>query len=148
RGFATHTMSATYVALVAEVSVRPDGSFRVEHIACAVDCGVVVNPDAARAQVEGGGVFGMSSCLLGEITLGEGPLDGVVQGNFDDYPVARIGDMPRIDVAFVESDRPPTGLGEPVVPLVAPAIANALAQAGMARLTEWPLRQAAPAAPA
>jgi isoquinoline 1-oxidoreductase beta subunit len=146
RGFATHTMSATYVALVAEVAVRPDGSFRVERVACAVDCGIVVNPDAARAQVEGAVVYAMSSCLFGEITLSDDdPAAGVVQRNFHDYPVARIGDMPQVDVAFVDSDRAPTGLGEPCVPLVAPAIANALADAGMARVTEWPIRKAEPA---
>jgi len=126
--------------------MHADGSFRVERIACAVDCGIVVNPDAARAQVQGAMAYAMSSCLFGEITLGdEHPQAGVVQGNFHEYPVARIVDMPRVDVAFVESDRPPTGLGEPCVPLVAPAIANALANAGMARITEWPMRKAVPA---
>ncbi|NRF69242.1 xanthine dehydrogenase family protein molybdopterin-binding subunit [Aquincola sp. S2] len=142
RGFAAHVQSATYVALVAEVS-RRGPALRVERVCCVVDCGRVINPDSARAQVEGAIVYGLSSCLFGEITLGGG---AVQQSNFHDYPVARIGDMPRIDVAFIHSGVAPTGLGEPCVPMVAPAIANAVANAGWGRLTEWPLKLPAAAA--
>ncbi|WP_284618318.1 xanthine dehydrogenase family protein molybdopterin-binding subunit [Aquabacterium humicola] len=139
RGFAAHVQSGTYVAMVAEVSRRGD-SLHVERICCAVDCGRVINPDSARAQVEGATIYGMSSCLYGAITLESGT---VAQSNFHDYPVARFADRPRFEIAFVDSSASPTGLGEPCVPLVAPAIANAVAHAGWGRLTEWPLKLAA-----
>ena len=137
RGFAMHSQSATYVAMVAQVAARSDGGFSVERVVCVVDCGRVINPDAARAQVEGAILYGLSSCLFGEITLQGGQ---VAQSNFHDYPVARIGDTPAMEIEFLRSEPPPTGLGEPCVPLVAPAIANALFHAGFERVTEWPIR--------
>jgi CO/xanthine dehydrogenase Mo-binding subunit len=108
----------------------------VDRITCVVDCGLVVNSDSARGQVEGGILYGLSSALTGEITLANGR---VAQGNFHDYPVARMGDTPRIEVQFVASVRPPTGLGETCVPLVAPALVNAIAAAGLGRRRELPL---------
>ena len=135
RGFAVHQQSGTYVAMVADVERQAD-RFRVHKITCVVDCGLVVNSDSARGQVEGGILYGLSSALTGEITLANGR---VAQGNFHDYPVARMGDTPRIEVQFAASARPPTGLGETCVPLVAPALVNAIAAAGLGRRRELPL---------
>ena len=137
-GLATHAHGPTYVAMVAEVQRQGDG-WRLERVACAVDCGLVINPDGARAQVEGAILYGLSCCLHGAITLAEG---AVQQSNFHDHPVARIGDAPRIEVAFVQGGERPVGLGEPCVPAVAPALANAIAAAGLPRPYDWPLRAA------
>jgi isoquinoline 1-oxidoreductase beta subunit len=123
-------------AQVAEVSVTP-GSIRVHRIVCAVDCGQVVNPDIARAQIEGGIVFGLSSALGEKITLSEGR---VRQSSFDDYPVLRMPDVPRIEVYLVPSDEPPTGLGETSGPVVAPAVANACFAATGAPIRRLPIR--------
>ena len=93
---------------------------------CAVDCGIAVNPDVVRAQMEGGIGFGLSAALYGEITLKDGAVE---QSNFHDYPVLRIDEMPEVDVHIVPSAEKPTGVGEPGVPPIAPAVANALAAA-------------------
>lgn len=138
RGFATHVQGSTTIAVVAEVHAAPEGAkgWRLARLTCVVDCGIVVNPDGARAQVEGALMFGLASALRGEITLKDG---AVAQSNFHDYPVARIGDAPeRFDIEFIDSGRHPTGLGEPCAPLVAPALANALARAGAPRPYAWP----------
>ena len=137
RGFAVHIQSATYVAMMAEVTAKSDGAFSVDTIICVTDCGLVLNPDSARAQVEGAILYGMSSCLNSEITLKNGR---VVQSNFHDYPVMRITDSPRMVIEFMDNGRTPSGLGKPCVPLVAPAIVNAMANAGMQRMYEMPLR--------
>ena len=137
RGVAVHEAFHSYVAEVAEVSVADDGSFRIERVVCAVDCGVAVNPDIVRAQMESGIVFGLSAALYGEISF----KDGIVQqSNFHDYPVLRIGDMPRIEVHIVKSSEPPTGVGEPAVPPIAPAVVNALFAATGRRIDRLPLR--------
>jgi isoquinoline 1-oxidoreductase beta subunit len=135
-GLASNVHGATPVAMVAEV-VRHESGFRLERIWCAVDCGLVLNPDSARAQVEGAVIYGLSGALHSEITLAGG---AVVQSNFHDYQVARLADAPKVEVAFIEGSGRPVGLGEPCVPLVAPAIANALAAAGAPRQYAWPLR--------
>ncbi len=139
RGIAVHESFNTYVAEVAEVTVKPDGSFSVDRVVCAVDCGIAVNPDVIRAQMEGGIGFGLSAALYGEITLREGM---VVQSNFTDYPVVRMNAMPKVEVHIVESQEKPTGVGEPGVPPIAPAIANALFAATGQRLHKLPLRLA------
>jgi isoquinoline 1-oxidoreductase beta subunit len=104
------------------VSLRPDGLPRVERVVCAVDCGVAVNPDVVRAQMEGGIGFGLGAALWSEITLEKGR---VVQSNFDDYRTLRIDEMPKVEVHIVPSAEAPTGVGEPGVPPIAPAVANA-----------------------
>lgn len=114
------------VAQVAEVSL--DGKPRVHRVWCAVDCGLVVNPDSVLAQVEGGILFGLTAALFGRIDVEEGR---VRQGNFDEYRMVTLATAPQITVHLVESDRPPGGVGECAVPPIAPAVANALA-----RLTE------------
>ena len=123
RGLAIQESFGTVVAQVAEVRLV-DGALRVERVTCAVDCGIAVNPDVIRAQMEGGIGFGLGTALRNQITLTDGRVD---QRNFDGYQPLRITDMPKhIDVYIVPSTNPPTGVGEPGVPPIAPAVANAL----------------------
>lgn len=137
RGVAVHEAFRTTVAEVAEVSVAGDGSFRVERVVCAVDCGIAVNPDVIRAQMEGGIGYGLSAALAEQVTLEGGK---VVQSNFHDYTPMRITDMPKVEVYIALSSAPPTGVGEPGVPPVAPAVANALAVARNTPVRALPLR--------
>jgi isoquinoline 1-oxidoreductase beta subunit len=136
RGVAVHESFKSYVAQVAEVTVKEDGSYRVDRVVCAVDCGIAINPDIVRAQVEGAIGYALSAVLQGAITLTEGKVD---QSNFHDYPPVRIGDMPRIEVHIVPSAAAPTGIGEPGVPPLAPAVANALAAATGKRVRKLPV---------
>ena len=126
----------TSLALVAELSVETQGRIRVHRLTCAVDCGQVVNPLSLNAQIEGGLVWGLSATLWGEITLKDGRIE---QSNFHDYRVARLRDVPRIQVHIVPSTGPPGGIGEPSVPLVAPAVTNALFAATGRRHRRLPL---------
>lgn len=139
RGFAVHESFGTVVAQVAEVTVRADNTFSVDRVVCAVDCGVAVNPDNVRSQMEGGIGYGLSAALHGAITLKDGVVE---QSNFHDYPVLRINEMPAIDVHIVPSSAKPSGVGEPAVPVVAPAVANALAAATGKRLRSLPFKLA------
>ncbi len=123
RGIAVHESFNSYVAQVAEVSVHADNSFSVDRVVIAVDCGIAVNPDVVRAQMEGGMGYGLSAALSSEITFEAG---SVVQSNFNDYQVLRIGQMPEVEVYIVPSAQPPSGVGEPATPVIAPAVANAL----------------------
>ena len=137
RGVAVHESFRTTVAQVAEVTVQTDGSYRVDRVVCAVDCGIAVNPDIIRAQVEGSVGFALSTVLNGgAITLTDGKVD---QSNFDDYPLLRIADMPQVEVHIVPSTASPTGIGEPGVPPLAPAVANALAAATGKRVRQLPI---------
>jgi len=136
RGIAVHESFHTAVAQVAEVTVRADGTFTVDRVVCAVHCGLAVNPDNVRAQMEGGIGYGLSAALFGAITIKDG---GAEQSNFHDYRVLRINEMPAIDVHIVASTDKPTGVGEPGVPPIAPAVANALAAATGKRLRTLPL---------
>ncbi|MEX2123787.1 MAG: xanthine dehydrogenase family protein molybdopterin-binding subunit [Woeseia sp.] len=123
RGVAVHESFNSFVAQVAEISLQKNGGFKVERVVCAVDCGIAVNPDVIVAQMESGIGFGLSPLLMSEITLNEGQ---VVESNFHDYQVLRIDQMPEIEVHIVPSTEPPTGVGEPGTPPIAPAVANAL----------------------
>ncbi len=123
RGIAVHESFNSFVAQVAEVTVHEDRSFSVDRVVIAVDCGIAVNPDVIRAQMEGGMAFGLSAALLSELTLEKGR---VVQSNFHDYKVLRLEQMPDVEVHIVASAQPPTGVGEPATPVIAPAVANAL----------------------
>ncbi|MEG3182083.1 xanthine dehydrogenase family protein molybdopterin-binding subunit [Sphingomonas sp. LT1P40] len=123
KGIAVHESFGSYVAQVAEISVGADGLPKVHKVWCAVDCGIAVNPDIVRAQMEGGIGYGLGHALYGEITLGEG--GQVQQTNFNTYRSLRIGEMPDIEVAIIDSQEKPTGVGEPGVPPIAPAVANA-----------------------
>ena len=104
---------------------------------CAVDCGVAVNPNIIRAQMEGGIGYGLGAVLFDAITLGKG--GEIVESNFHDYPLLRINEMPAIDAHIVPSTARPSGVGEPGVPVIAPAVANALAAATGKRLRTLPL---------
>ncbi len=123
RGVAVHKSFGTYVAQVAEISLKSDGGIKVERVVCTVDCGIVVNPDIVRAQIEGGVGYGLGAILKGEITLDGGR---VVQGNFDEYQVLTIDEMPHVEVHILPSKESPTGVGEPGVPPIGPAVANAV----------------------
>jgi len=122
RGIAVAESFGSFVAEVAEVSIDR-GRVRVHRITCAVDCGMTVNPDSIRAQMEGGIVYGLTATLKGAITIDGGR---VMQNNFDDYPLLRIDECPEIDVHIVDSQEAPGGIGEPGVPPAAPAVANAV----------------------
>jgi isoquinoline 1-oxidoreductase subunit beta len=135
RGIAVHESFGTVVANVAEVTVKPDGAFRVDRVVCAVDCGIAVNPDVVAAQMESGIGFGLSATLHGAITLKDGVVE---QSNFHDYAPVRISEMPNVEVHIVPSDDKPTGVGEPGTPVVAPAVANALHAATGRRLRSLP----------
>jgi isoquinoline 1-oxidoreductase beta subunit len=123
RGIAVAESFHTYVAQVAEISLTKSGLPRVHRVVCAVDCGVAVNPDQVRAQMEGGIGFGLGAILKSRITLDNGR---VVEGNFDGYDVLRINEMPSVEVYIIKSSAPPTGVGEPGVPPIGPAVANAM----------------------
>ncbi|MEP6635775.1 MAG: xanthine dehydrogenase family protein molybdopterin-binding subunit [Acidobacteriota bacterium] len=137
RGIATHFSFSSYVAQVAEVSVNKNGAVRVHRVVCVVDCGRVVNPDTVKAQMEGGIIFGLTAALKDEITLENGR---VQQRNFHDYPMLRINEAPEIEVYIVPSTENPTGVGEPGVPPVAPALANAIFAATGKRIRRLPIR--------
>lgn len=122
RGIAVAESFGSYVAQVAEVSLA-EGKPRVHRVVCAVDCGVVVNPDTVSAQMESGIVYGLTAALYGQITIGNGRVE---QSNFHDYPLLRMSEMPQVEVHIMKSDEPPGGVGEPGTPPIAPAVANAV----------------------
>ena len=138
RGIAVHESFNSVVAQVADVSLRDDGSIKVEKIWCAVDCGTVVNPDVVVAQMEGGIGFGLGAILRNQVTLEEGVVD---QSNFHDYEPLRISDMPDVEVHIVPSGAAPTGVGEPGTPPVGPAVANAVYAATGKRIRKLPFSE-------
>ena len=139
-GIAVHRSFASMIGTVAEVSADENGRMRVHDLWFAVDAGLVVNPDRAKAQMEGAGIYGMSLTMLSAITAKDGAVE---QGNFDTYPVVRMEQAPaNIHVTIMDVDAPPGGIGEPGVPPVAPAIANAWFAATGQRLRELPFRVA------
>jgi isoquinoline 1-oxidoreductase beta subunit len=137
RGFAAWWSFLSYVAEVVEVSVE-GGVARVHRVVAAIDCGTPVNPDGIAAQVEGGIVYGLSAALYGEITIDGG---AVQQSNFHDYPLLTIADMPQVEVHIVPSTAAPTGTGEPGLPPIAPAVANALFRLTGKRVRSLPIKQ-------
>ncbi|SFM48882.1 xanthine dehydrogenase family protein molybdopterin-binding subunit [Marinobacter zhejiangensis] len=122
RGIAVHRSFGTYVAQVVEASIE-GGNIRVHRVACAVDCGEVVNPDIVKDQIESGVIFGITAALYGNVTFENG---AVKESNFHDYQVLRNHQRPEVEVAIIESREMPTGVGEPGVPPVIPALGNAL----------------------
>ena len=136
RGIAAYYSFNTYTAAVAEVTVD-GGSVRLQRLVYAVDCGRPVNPDGIRAQVEGAAVYGISACLKGAITIKNGRVE---QSNFNDYEVPRIADAPRTEVHIVNSTEDPTGIGEPGLPVVTPAIFNAVYALTGKRIRRLPVR--------
>lgn len=136
RGVAVVESFNSFVAEIAEVSVGENGEPRVHKVWAAVDCGRAINPDVIRAQVEGGVGYALGHALYAEVPLNDG-LPAV--SNFNDYRSLRINEMPEVEVRIVESDAAPTGIGEPGVPPLAPAVANAMAALGHARPSRLPM---------
>lgn len=136
RGVALAESFGTVVAQVVELSTGANGSFKVERVVCAVDCGTAINPDQIRAQMEGGVGFGLGAILSEELTLTEGVVD---QSNYDAYTPLRIDQMPVVEVHILPSDAAPTGVGEPGVPPIGPAVANALYAATKKRVRVLPI---------
>ena len=141
RGIALAESFGSLVAQVAEVSVG-DGGVRVHKVVCAVDCGVAINPDNIRSQMEGGIGFGLGAILAEELTLTGGEVD---QANYDSYTPLRIDGMPEVEVHIVPSTERPTGVGEPGVPPIGPAVANAIYAATGKRVRVLPIAKAMPA---
>jgi isoquinoline 1-oxidoreductase beta subunit len=135
RGIAVGEAFKTYVAQVAEVSVDDAGRVTVDRVVCAVDCGIAINPDVIAAQMEGGIGFGLGAVMYGAITLKNGRVE---QDNFNSYRVLRIDEMPKVEVHIVPSAVPPTGVGEPGVAPIGPAVANAIFAATGTRVHRLP----------
>lgn len=138
RGIAVAESFKSVVAQVAEISMK-DGQIKVEKVVCAVDCGVAVMPDQVKSQIEGGIGFGLGAILKSKMTLEGGR---VVEGNFDGYEVLNISEMPLVEVHIVPSDSYPTGVGEPGVPPIGPAVANAYYKATKKRIRSLPFNRA------
>lgn len=136
RGIAVHESFNSYVAQVANITLHADNTFSVDKVIIAVDCGLAINPDIIRAQMEGGMGFGLSAALSSKLTLKEGRVE---QSNFHDYITLRFKQMPEVEVHIVASEHPPTGVGEPGTPVIAPAVANALYAATGQRHYQLPL---------
>ena len=136
RGVALHESFSTYVAEVVEITFKSGSDFTVDRVVCAVDCGIAINPDQIRAQMEGGIGFGLGAILQEELTLTKGVVD---QENYDTYTPLRINQMPRVEVHIVPSEEPPTGVGEPGVPPIGPAVANALRAATGKTIQKLPI---------
>ena len=135
-GVAAHDFHETLLCCVAQVRVDARGRIRVPRVVCAVDCGVVVHPRTAERQVRGGIVFGLTATLNSSISIGQGRVN---QSNFGDFPLLTMKEMPDCEVYFADSDRRPTGLGEAAVPIIAPAVANAVYAATGVRVREIPI---------
>ncbi|WP_346993680.1 xanthine dehydrogenase family protein molybdopterin-binding subunit [Alteromonas gracilis] len=140
RGIAVHKSFGTYVAQIAEVTKNSEGLPKVTRVWCAVDCGLAVNPDIVRAQMEGGIGFGLGAILDEEITLGKGGI--VEQSNYDSYHPLRMPSMPEVEVVIVPSGESPTGVGEPGVPPIGPAVANAWRSLTGQMITNLPMNKA------
>jgi CO/xanthine dehydrogenase Mo-binding subunit len=138
RGISQHMSFGSYVAQIAEVSVdKKDGGVRVQRVVCAVDCGPAVNPAIITAQMESGIIMGLSAALKEKIELAKG---GVETSNFNNYDLLRISEAPRVEVYIVRSSDPLGGIGEPGVPPIAPAVANAVFNAAGIRLRRLPMK--------
>ncbi len=137
RGIALWQFGETYVAEVAEVSVKGDGSVGVHRVVCAIDCGVVVNPDTVVAQTQSNIVYGLTAALFGQIDIDRGR---VVQSNFNDYRMLRLAEMPEVEVHLVRTDAPPGGVGEAALPALAPAVCNAIFAATGKRIRRLPIQ--------
>ena len=140
RGVAIHEAFGTIVGEIAEVAVRQSGEVKVQRVVACVDCGHLVNPLTVAMQIESAVLYGLTAALFGEITIKQGRVE---QGNFDDYPIARMADAPVIETHFVLSGGDKWGgLGEPGTPPIAPAIANAIFAVTGKRIRSLPLRNA------
>jgi isoquinoline 1-oxidoreductase beta subunit len=140
RGVAVQSVFDSHLATVAEVAVADSGDVVLKRVVCAVDCGIVINPDTVVAQLEGGLIFGLTAALYGEIRIDKGR---VQQSNFNDYRMLRIDEAPRIEVHIVSSGEAPGGIGEPGTVAASPALANALFAATGIRLRQLPVDRGA-----
>ncbi len=136
RGLAVHESFGSYVAQVMEISINENSQVKVQRVVCAIDCGIAVNPEAVRAQIEGGVAFGLGAALESAISFKDGQ---VQQSNFHDYKVLRMNAMPRVEVHIVPSTDKMGGVGEPGLPPVAPALGNAIFAATGKRIRTLPL---------
>jgi isoquinoline 1-oxidoreductase beta subunit len=127
----------SHSAQVTEISADKRGRVRIEKITFALDCGIIVNPDLVRAQVEGGLIWALGAAAWGEVVLGDG--GQIITQNFDTYPVMRMKSVPQIDVLLIESGEPPTGVGEVSVPTAAPALTSAIAALTGTRIRRLPI---------
>jgi len=137
KGVSFYHDGETYVAYVVDIALKKDG-LKIMKVTAAVDCGIVINPNGVKAQVEGSIVFGLTAALYGEISLSDGHVD---QANFNNYPMLRIREMPHVDVHLIESQASPGGMGEPAVPGIAPALTNAIYVATGKRVRELPIQK-------
>jgi len=137
RGIAASSSLNSHSAQVTEISLDNRNRVHIERITFALDCGIIVNPDLVRAQVEGGLIYALSAAAWGEAVLGDG--GQIITQNFDRYPVMRMQSVPQIDVLLIESAEPPTGVGEVSVPTAAPALANAIAALTGTRIRQLPI---------
>ena len=138
RGIALHKFINTYVAEVAEVTISKAGELKVDKVICVVDCGVAVNPKIIEAQMQGGVGFGLSAAMRGAITLKDGKVE---QSNFNDYQPLKMSEMLPVEVHIVPSSETPTGVGEPGVPPIAPAVCNAIYMVTKKRIRSLPISQ-------
>jgi isoquinoline 1-oxidoreductase subunit beta len=139
RGIAVHESFGSFVATVAELSKAADGTIKVERCVVASDCGIVINPDVVRAQIEGGTGFGLGAILSEEVSIDAG---AATVSNYDGYRCLRMDQMPQVEVHMLASSASPTGIGECAVPPIGPAFANALFQATGVRLRNLPYQKA------
>jgi isoquinoline 1-oxidoreductase beta subunit len=137
RGIALWQFGDTYLAQIAEVSVSSAGAVRVHRVVCAVDCGIVINPDTVEAQIQSSIVYGLTAALYGEITIERGRVE---QSNFHDYRMLKLAEMPEVEVHLVESLESPGGMGEAGLPPIAPAVCNAIFAATGQRVRKLPIR--------
>ena len=137
-GIAVHASFSSFIAQAAEVSVE-NNAIKVHRVLCAIDCGQVVNPDIVRAQMEGSIMFGLTAALYGDLQVKDG---AITQSNFHDYSILRMNEAPAVEVLMVDSEEAPTGVGEPGLPPIAPAVANAVYRATGQRLSSLPLKLA------
>ena len=145
RGVSLQFVFGTYMAHIAEVEVAKDGAVRVRRVVCAVDCGIVVNPDTVRAQVQSAVMFGITAALYGKISLKDGRVE---QANFDTYQVLRLNEAPAVEVHIVQSSERPGGMGEAGTSAIVPAVTNAIFAATGKRLRKLPVDRAALKQPA
>ena len=136
RGFAAHRQAGSFVAEVVTLEVDQNNQLKLLRVDAVVDCGFVVNPSGAEAQVEGAILEGLCAALYGEVTIANG---ASVQSNFHDYQWIRLGEVPEMHVEFIKSDGPPRGLGEPPLPPAAPALTNAIYAATGKRIRKLPV---------
>ena len=136
RGVSLQFVFGSYLAQVAQVEVSKEGTVRVRRVVCAVDCGMVVNPNTIEAQIQGGIIFGITATLYSEITIKDGRVE---QSNFTDYRMLRIDQAPPIEVHIVKSGEAPGGIGEPGTAALAPALTNAIFAATGKRLRQLPV---------